>query len=240
LDHAWFQGANLLLAQLQGATLTDAHLQGANLSTAQLQGANLKDAQLQGADLGQVNLTLSNITGVALGIISEQYIEQLLENLPDSIKSPELLMDIKYRLNKGTKETATLARAKGKNIWIKKPDEIIQKAFKASKGGLEFAKSESDYQNDLAEFFIELSCQDKDEGTASGIIRYRAKNMPLATSFAQCLLSLKDNKDNKDKAGLAVCPGLSEISNKDILGLKKMASKKEPKNNIRATFKCEL
>ena len=110
----------------------------------------------------------------------------------------------------------------------------MQKAFKEAKGNFEFAKSESDYQNGLADFLIELSCKEK--WIASGIIRYRAINMPLETSFAICLLSLKDKIH---KSGLAVCPGLSEISTEDIESLKRMASKKEPKNNIQSTFKCE-
>jgi hypothetical protein len=199
--------------------------------------------------LEQANLTLSYISEAKFGRISEQYTDKLLENLTSSIKNPKRLKKIKDSLIKGTKESATLAKAIGQSIWIERLDVTVQLAILESKilepkGGLALAKTESDYQNDLTEFLIKLSCQDK--WIASGIIRERVIGTLLETSFSQCLLSLKD-KNNK--SGHAVCPGLSETSTIQtssiqtstalpIEVLKLVALKKVPKN-IQATFNCE-
>jgi uncharacterized protein YjbI with pentapeptide repeats len=238
LRKSQLQGADLRSAQLQGADLRGAQLQDAYLAYAQLQGTDLSDAQLQGARLNFALLTLSNITGATFGKITEPYKRDLLERLSGSIKNPEIENKIKKIFLKAIKNSVLLSQAQGQNIWHDEgsQSEIVQKAFQEAKGGLEFAKSVSDYQNGLTEFLIELSCKDK--WAASRFVRYRFNYMPmlLKTSFAKCLLYLKDKKN---KSGSAVCPDLSEISKEDIEKLKKLASKKEPENNTQSTFTCE-
>ncbi len=262
LNYAQLQGVNLLKTQLQGANLTEAQLQGAqlpasslqntdfqqaqlqgaNLSSAELQNASFQEAQLQGvrlrgaglqgAKLDQTNLTLSDFTYSRYGKITDQYLDKLLGRLSHAIKNPELLKDITDKMLKSVKHSVTLEKATGKNIKVGKPDNIEQKSFKGLNKGLEFAKSEVDYQNSLVNYLIELSCQDK--WIASGIINFRILNSPLQLSFAQCLLSLKDKKHQY--SGITFCPGLSEISNKDILKLKQLASQKNFNESIPATF----
>lgn len=210
------------------------NLSYANFDRAKLFKAHMNSAQLQGANLFEANLTLSDITSATFGKMAEQELKYFFEKTSQLIKNQGRLKVFQDRLSEAIRITATLAEAKGQNIWIKEPDEIVQKAFNESKGRLEFAKSESDYQNGLAVFLIELSCQNK--WVASGIIRNRVKYNPLETSLALCLLSLKDKTD---RSGRAVCPGLSEISNNEIGRLKRMASKPKPENNIQSTFKCK-
>ncbi len=224
------QNANFQQAQLQGANLSRAELQNTNFQEAQLQGVNLSNARLQSAKLDQANLTLSNFS-YANGKMIALY-----------LKNPELLKEITDTMLKPIKSSVTLAKANGKYIMIAKSagkyimfdksNEILKKAFKESNGNLEFAKSKVVFENKLVDYLIELSCQDK--WVASGIINSRILNTPLQFSFAQCLLSIKDKKNHYTE--ISVCPGLSEISNKDTLRLKQMASQQNFKESIPATF----
>jgi len=216
-----------------------------------LQGASLWSTELQGADLEKADLKLVNLTYAKFGKMSEQGAKDLLTEIPQTIGLPSRLKKLKLRLSEAT----NLRKAQGQNILLEEPDENAQTAFKESGEKLEFARLMSDYQNRLAVFLIKLSCQDK--WIASGIIRYRIKRehrygsdssyFELQSSFAQCLLSLKQKKNT---LGEAICPGMSEIRKWDISMLKKMASKTDtglylkyvaytyPESNIKATFKC--
>ena len=137
-------------------------------------------------------------------------------------------------MDQATNSPAILALAEGQNIWLGKSDKIELKIFNESGNKLEFSESEVDYQNYLTAFLIKLSCENK--WVASGIIRYRTGTMSLKTSFAQCLLSLKDKKD---ESGPIICPGVFKSSKEDIERLKRMTAVKQPENKIKTTFECE-
>lgn len=225
------QNADFQQAQLQGANLRAADLQNANFQEAMLQGVSFISAGLQGAKLDQAHLTLSDFT-YANGKMTELYLEKLLGRLSSGVKNTELLKEITNTMLKPIKSSVSLVKANGKYIMLDKSNEILKKAFKESNGNLEFAKSKVVYENKLVDYLFELSCQDK--WVASGIINYRILNSPLQLSFAKCFLSLKGKKNHY--TDISVCPGLSEISNKDTLRLKRLASQKNFNESIPATF----
>jgi len=105
---------------------------------------------------------------------------------------------------------------------------------------LEAVENASDYQNQLAAYLIALSC--KNHWVTSGIIRSRiqdpllTKPFPLRTSFAQCLISLKDKKN---QSGQLVCPALSDIDENTFEIIKRIAAEKDSESTIQQTFECK-
>lgn len=165
----------------------------------------------------------------------EQLEKGLFKELSQIIKAPETLKNLQDRLSQATKTTTMLANATVRNIWITRRDEALQEEFNKLRGAHKFVTSKSEYQNNLTAFFIKLSCENK-------FIAYRMIDILkfngrlLKTSFAQCLLSLKDKTN---PAGQLACPGVTESSKEVLDELKRMASKKDPDNKIKPTFKCE-
>lgn len=108
--------------------------------------------------------------------------------------------------------------------------------------GLEVDQDKSSYQNKLVAYLLDLSCQDG--WAAVGIIKNRMvysifdnrKSVLLASSFAQCLLSLKDQKN---KAGQLVCPAMSEIGKETVTRLVEVSAKKNSDSSIPSTFVCQ-
>jgi len=242
-----FQGAHLLGAQLQGAGLRMANLQGANLQEAKLQGtdliyaefrgADLSGAQLQGARLRRMNLGYSNISGASFGSLAQSALKTLQATMAESIQDDQLLKRINDTLIHRAKEQTTISQAKGKDVWDNDSSRLSKYGFSDA---LEIAKDKPDYLNKLAAYWIELSCQN--QWTATSIIRTRmeysfdGKPTLLASSFAQCLLSLKDQKN---KAGQLVCPALSEIDEKTVAILEEMAASENTDSSIQSTFACQ-
>lgn len=231
---AELQGAVLFGAELQGAFLFGAELQGANLSEAKLQGADLTGAELQGAVLANTTLTLSDITRAEFGKLTDQELNELLKEMSKIINDTKLLDLLKTRLSETTQKSMSLAKAHGEKIWAKDPNNAVHNILYSFGNDLEAARDESDYQNNLAAYFIDLSCQN--HWTTAGIIGKRIEALPFKTSFAQCLLSLKDKKY---QSGQLVCPAMSEIDEKTTKKLETIAAEKESENTIQATFECK-
>ncbi len=214
LNDANLQGAELNDANLQGANMGGANLQGAELNDANLQGAKLKEANLQGAELNNARLTLANLSDARFEPITDDELEQLFAAMSYKIEGRQILTQIKAKLSESVQKPTTLVEAHGKNIWVKEPSPLLHTILYGFGNTLEAAKDETSYQNDLAAYLINLSCQD--QSVATGIIRHRIQDdwkrdalsffdnqeresFPLKTHFAQCLLELKDQKNKTSK-----------------------------------------
>jgi len=95
---------------------------------------------------------------------------------------------------------------------------------------LEAAADKAEYQNKLSSYLIELSCQD--QWIATGIINNRATNDSFGSNLLQCLLELKDQKNQSDQL---VCPALSKNDENMVKELKGRASR----YHSELPFKCK-
>jgi len=160
--------------------------------------------------------------------------------MSESINDAELLHQIKTRLSEKKQKPMPLAQAQGKNIWVEKPIDGVRSILYDIENRLEVAKDASDYQNQLTDYLIALSC--KNQWVASGIIRSRiqdpllTKPFPFRTSFAQCLISLKDKQN---QFGQLVCPALSDIDENTFEIIKRISAEKDSESTIQQTFECK-
>lgn len=232
-------GANLFNAQLQGAVLRKAGLQGANLTEAQLQGTDLSNTDLLGAVLKMTDLSHSDMSAASFGTLIQLVLEALQAAIAESIHEDQLLQRINATLTDRAEEQATISQATGKDVW---DNDSSRRSKYDSDNAFGVAKDESTYQNKLAAYFLDLSCHNR--WTAAGIIRNRivysisdnTKPILLASSFAQCLLSLRDQKN---KAGRLVCPAISKIDEKTFAILDEVAISENPNSSIQPTFACQ-
>ena len=240
LFNADFSCAYMQATQLQGAEITSATFQGANMAFANLKGVSMAskypEIAIRAFDeyngyaeihsdimiAHEIDLSNTTITGALFG----NFKQPELDNFLSKIEEPKLREYLQKRLFYATKTSFPLHKAKGKNIWAGgKRDEIVRKAFDVSKGKLEFAKSESDYNNSLIQIKRYFACKDK--YIAAGLISnpfFRVKKIPdhSEDNFHQSLLLLKDIKDKYDQP---LCPGVSELSIDKLQKLKESAER---------------
>lgn len=239
MANAQLQGANMESALLQGANMFLAELQGVDMGSAWLQGANMSNAQFQSTELQKSHLAVSSLYHAKFGQLTEQQIQELLEQVTQENIEPEILKKIKKSLF-AVKDNATdVSEVEGLTIFIDEADNSLRNALEQNSLNISFEASLTEYQNKLAKILIEQLCRDK--WMATGIIKHRinrfygekTKNL-LPANFAQCLLTLKDKKD---PSGRFVCKGLSEISDDDVIERLKLETE-EMKSNKQSTFKC--
>ncbi len=221
--------ANLQSTMLSKARMNGATLQGTNLSKARLQGANLIDANLQGADLIDAYLQGANLTRANLQGALLEYSNLTLSDISDAKLKPM--------------SNQELAKAKGEHVWSNKPyGDVVHTTLYGSENQLNGAVNESNYQNNLSAYLIELSCQD--QWVATGIIKNRTVYRPFGSrlynsfviNLSQCLLSLIDQKNQSDQL---VCPALSEIGEDTVTRLKGIAAIKYSGMTTEPTLECK-
>ncbi len=237
LTGAKFQGADLRKAEFQGAVLSWAELQGVDLHRAELQGVDLHRAKLQGAVLINANLTLSDISNAQFTPLTDQELVSLLDKMSESIDDIKLRNQVKKILSERTQKPATLPNAMGEYIWSNKPyGDVVHTILNGFGNELKGAKNKSEHQSELFVYLIKLSCQDP--SIAQDIINNRIvkKDYSFGSNLSQCLLSLKDKKNQSDHL---VCPALSLIDEDIVTSLKERAAEKDSDNVIQTTFECK-
>ncbi len=95
LNHANLQGANLVGARLQRAQLRNAQLQGANLSFVKFKGASCKEEEVKNNGLSCIRVAVNKNTNLTkkncnIGILSQDDIEKIMEEIPPSTKAIEI------------------------------------------------------------------------------------------------------------------------------------------------------
>lgn len=225
-------GAQLASAKLQGAKLNGAYLQGTNLNKAELQGADLREAKLQGALLANANLTLSIISDAQFNPATEQESKLLRNKISNRINDTELRNQVQKTLAERKRKPTTLAEATGKHILADEPyGDVVHTTLYGFGNKLNAVENETEYQNKLSSYLIELSCQD--QWIATGIINHRIEYGSFGSSLSQRLLSLKNQKNQSEEH---VCPALSEIDANTIRKLERIAKKKKSNDPIQPTF----
>jgi len=231
LNDAKFQGAELGLAEFQGASLTDAEFQGANLNDAKFHGASLYSAKFQGANLKNSDFGLSVISMTRFGFLTQEAMTEIATELSEAILNKALSHSAIDQLMANFQSQKHIFAAAGNNIW---DPTLMRTGLFGFWNGLKAASDWADYQNKLAGYWIELSCQDHWIGRR--IIEDRIHLIALATiNIAQCFLSLKDRKNQADQL---ICPAISEIDQKTIQLLQKLAAQKNPDATVTSTFAC--
>ncbi|MER0169110.1 MAG: pentapeptide repeat-containing protein [Nitrosomonas sp.] len=236
LYEAQFQGAELSLAKFQGANLMLTEFQGANLHEAQFQGAELSLAKFQGANLKESNFTLAGISNAQFGFLTQEAISTVTAKVSETILDEALHQSITDQLRANIRSQKNVFAAAGDNIW---DPHLMRMGLFGFWNGLKAGSDLTDYQNKLAGYLVELSCEDR--WVARGIISHRNFSSTVTRDIARCLLSLKDHKN---QAGQFVCPAMLEIDN-GILGYLKLlkhfqeaAAKKNPDATITPAFSC--
>ena len=235
LFRARLQDANLFRARLQGVNLYNAKLQSANLTEAKLQGTYLYNAELQGADLADSDLTHSNISHARFDPMIDQELKSLRDEMSESIYGTKRLKKVKKTLSERTQKPTTLAKATGEHVWSNKPyGDVVHTTLYGFGNQLKGANNKSEHQSKLSAYLIELSCQD--QWVATGIINNRIRDNSFGRNLSQCLMSLKDQKNQSNQL---VCPALSEIDEDTITRLKEIAPRNDPNNLTQLPFKCQ-
>lgn len=226
LNNAEFQGARLERARFVNASLYQTKFQSAFLESAEFQGADLNSAQFQGANMKESNFTLANISGVEFGFLTQDEMFKIVAKVNEEIRDKALRQGVTDRLMNNVRSQKNVFAATGENIWDFDPMRVRLLGFW---GGLKAAGDWVDYQNKLAEYWIELFC--KDRWIVQGIIRHR-----INSDIAQCLLSLKDKKNQFNQL---VCPAMSKVDDQalEILNIT-AAAKKNSDDTITSTFSC--
>ncbi len=227
--------ANFYQAMLTNARLNNSALQGANLLGAKLQGADLFLANLQGAVLANANLTLSNLSGAQFDPLTDQELASLFDEMSKSIDDTKRRNQVKKTLTERTLKPTTLAEATGEYIWADEPyGDVVHTLLYGFGNNLNAAENESKYQHMLTTYLIELSCQD--QWRATGIIKYRINEDSFGSNLSQCLLLLKDQKNQSDQL---VCPALSRIDEATVTRLKEIVANNDPDNPTQHAFICQ-
>ncbi|MDR4517535.1 MAG: pentapeptide repeat-containing protein [Nitrosomonas sp.] len=234
LTWANLQGAILIGVKLQGADLSWTRLQGSDLRQAELQGANLSWAGLQGANLTNANLSLTVIDGLYVGILTEQSVNEWIEQLAIKIKDDVIFNRIRDRLSSRAGQPTTLSEAIGKQIFTNAVYGVDLHTLLFGFGNELYGSTDlSAYLNSLHPYLISQACENK--WAASGIIRNQFDGIRPGNVAAQCMLSLKDQMNLK---GEWICPALSEISD-DTLRLLKAIATRKTENTIQLAFECK-
>jgi len=191
-------------------------------------------AQLQGADLKNANLSLTIIDGENVGILNGLSISEWIENLVKEVKDKAISNRIRDRLSNRAGQPATLSEATGKQIFTNAVYGTDLHTLLFGFGNeLYGSADESAYQNDLATYWVKLACENK--WSASGIIRNQFNGIRPGNLAAQCMLSLKNQKNLN---GEWVCPAMSEINDGTFRILKEIAIRKT-ENTIQPAFECK-
>lgn len=227
LRGAWFLGTDLSAAKLQGTDLSAAMLQGANLSEAEFQGTDLSYANLQGTDLQGADFSMSDIRQIIFGLFSGDSFLEFREEIAQSVQDKSLQNRINNKFYNQARRHPNNS-PKGIDVW-----SDLDKVDRIQLNVLKFARDKADYENRLAGYLIELSCQDR--WIAQGITRHRINSSTVASDIAQCLLSLKDQRNQADQL---ICPAISEIDQATVELLQKAAVKKNFDATIIPTFSC--
>ena len=195
----------------------------------------MSDAELQGADLSGSNLTHSNISHAKFDPMSDKELKILLDGMSRSINDAELRNKVKKTLLERTQKVTTLAEAAGEHIWSNKPyGDVVHTILHGFGNKPKGAENETEYQNKLSIYLIGLSCQD--QWVATGIIENRIWNDAFDSNLSQCLLALKDQKNQSDQL---VCPALSEIDEDTVTSLKRIAAIKYSDKTLQSSFECK-
>ena len=242
-------------ADFQGATLKGAQFQGAKLAFADFRGAELMMAKFQGADIRVSDFELANILMTKFGFLTQQAVSTLVTEVSKEIPDKALRQRVTDQLTDHVQLQQHLFAATGNNILefdlirMTSNDLMLLKSMGGGSSaefsdpirtrlfgfwnGLKAASDITDYKKKLAEYLIELSCNDR--WVAQGIIWHRIGSSALASIFAQCLLSLKDQKNQADQL---VCPAMSEVNQTTLKILQKTATEKNSDVMITPTFAC--
>lgn len=244
LYNARLQGANLYKANLQKANLYQANLQGAYLERVKLKGADLQRAKLQGSNLfdakslNETNLREASLQGANLHTANLQNMDLIGvgfqgANLREAELQGASITESKF---KGSDlSDSNLQNTSFENVDLKLAnitDIKFEPVHFTGAYKLNNQTERNDYENSLIPYLINLACEDR--WIAEGIIQYRFPWLELANSAAQCLLSLKNQKNQYNRS---ICPAISEIDYETLKLLKEIEAENLD-NNITPNFEC--